>query len=133
MYHVKKPSLTSEGDRVLKEWSGFRTMLLDVGNFPMREVGSIEVWGHYLVYAIALGVGNRVMEQLRIEYPVEELEQTNFGTYYYTNYLFVNSLNHSVESGITSSSYTSNPGGTGGGFSGGTSGGSGGGSGGGAF
>ena len=133
VYHVKKPSLTSEGDRVLKEWSGFRTMLLDVGNFPMREVGSIEVWGHYLVYAIALGVGDRVMEQLRIEYPVEELEQTNFGTYYYTNYLFVNSLNHSVESGITSSSYTSNPGGTGGGFSGGTSGGSGGGSGGGAF
>lgn len=132
-YHSKNPSLTSEGDRAQKEWSGFRNMLADVGNFPMREVGSIEVWGHYLVYAIALGVGDRVMEQMQIEYPVEEWDHTAFGTYYFTSYLFVNSLNRSVESGITSSSATVNTSGTGGGFSGGSSGGTGGGSGGGAF
>lgn len=132
-YHLKNPSLTMEGDRAFKEWRGFKNMLLDVGNFPMRDVGSIDVWGHYLVYAIALGVGDRVMEQLQIEYPAEELNNSSFGTYYYTHYLFVNRLNQSVTAGVTASSYTPNASGTGGGFSGGSSGGSGGGSGGGAF
>lgn len=133
-YYVKHPPLTMEGDRAYKEWKGFRKMLEKTGDFPMQDVASLAGWDHYLVYAVALGLGDRVMKQMQITYPQEEWNDRAGGYMYYPNYWFVNSLNQSITSGITSSTpSSSSSSGTGGGFSGGSSGGSGGGSGGGAF
>lgn len=135
IYLVRHPALTYEGDRARKEWDSFANMLRNVGNFSMREVGSIVLWDHFLVYAIALGEADKVMKQLQMEFPQEELQTSYFGGYYYNPYLFYGAMNQSVSRGIASStpSSSSNAGGFGGGFSGGSSGGSGGGSGGGAF
>ena len=130
-----KPIMTAEGERTKQEWNGFRNMLKDVGDFPMREVGSIALWDHFLVYAVSLGVADKVMKQMQVEFPVNEIQASAFGSYYYmNNAIFLSSLNNSINTGVTKSMPTSsNSSGFGGGFSGGSSGGSGGGSGGGAF
>ncbi|CZQ88865.1 Hypothetical protein Tpal_1060 [Trichococcus palustris] len=134
-YSASRPIMTAEGERVKQEWEGFRNMLKDVGNFPMREVGSIALWDHFLVYAVSLGVADKVMKQMQIEFPVNEIQASAFGTYYYmNNAIFLSALNNSVSTGISKSMpSSSNSSGFGGGFGGGSSGGSGGGSGGGAF
>jgi len=135
VYSASRPIMTAEGERAMQEWKGFRNMLKDVGNFPMREVGSIALWDHFLVYAVSLGVADKVMEQMQIEFPVSDIQASAFGTYYYmNNAIFLSTLNNSVSTGISKSMPTSsNSSGFGGGFGGGSSGGSGGGSGGGAF
>ncbi|PTQ82241.1 putative membrane protein [Trichococcus patagoniensis] len=130
-----KPIMTAEGERTKQEWAGFRNMLKDVGDFPMREVGSIALWDHFLVYAVSLGVADKVMKQMKVEFPVNEIQASAFGSYYYmNNAIFLSMLNNSINTGVTKSMPTSsNSSGFGGGFGGGSSGGSGGGSGGGAF
>lgn len=57
-----KPIMTAEGERTKQEWNGFRNMLKDVGDFPMREVGSIALWDHFLVYAVSLERGRQSHE-----------------------------------------------------------------------
>jgi uncharacterized membrane protein len=130
-----KPIMTADGERTKQEWAGFRNMLKDVGDFPMREVGSIALWDHFLVYAVSLGVADKVMKQMQVEFPVNEIQASAFGSYYYmNNAIFLSTLNNSINTGVTKSMPTSsNSSGFGGGFGGGSSGGSGGGSGGGAF
>ncbi|MGX7349412.1 DUF2207 domain-containing protein [Dolosicoccus paucivorans] len=138
----KRPIRTAKEDELYQEWNGFKNMLNDVGNFKMREVGSLALWEEYLVYAISLGVADKVIKQMRLEFPAQELNQmqTRMGTFS-DPYFLTRSLQSSVNSAVaasrppqTSSNYRgTNTGGFGGGFSGGSSGGFGGGSGSGGF
>ena len=89
-----------------------------------KEVPAIEVWEHYLVYATAFGIADKVLKQLKTIYPnIDELDAINTSTYMYFMYHsdFQTSFSNSISSSI-SSSYTSASGG-GGGFSGGGGGG----------
>lgn len=138
----KRPIRTAKEDEMFQEWNGFKTMLNDVGNFKMREIGSLALWEEYLVYAISLGVADKVIKQMRLEFPVQELNQmqTRIGVFS-DPYFLTRSLQSSVNSAVaasrppqTSSNYRgTNTGGFGGGFSSGSSGGFGGGSGSGGF
>lgn len=134
-YYLKHPTLTSEGDRAQKEWAAFGRMLKEVDHFTMSDIASVELWDEYLVYAIAFGTADEVMEQMRIQYPEEEIRASSFGSYYYYNPYYLSTIDNQIKNGIqsTTPSSHSNSSGSGGGFSGGSSGGSGGGSGGGAF
>ena len=60
----------------LRRWQGFRRFLLDFSEMPRAELPSLIVWEHYLVYAVPLGVANRVVEQLHKIYPAEELSSS---------------------------------------------------------
>ena len=113
-------------------------MLKDLS--PMKRIEdlpSIQLWDHFLVYAISLGVAEHVIKVLKKLIP-DQLPDSVFyssqtGTIYYPIADFNSAFSSSYNS---SSSYVnggSNSGGFGGGFSGGSSGGSGGGSGGGGF
>lgn len=140
MFVLFKPIRTAEQDRRIKEWNGFKNMLNDIGNFNMREIGSLALWEEFLVYAISLGVADKVVEAMKMEFKPVELEQMNVGGGFYSNpYILTRgmnqSINHSVEvSQPKTAKYSgTNVGGFGGGFSGGSSGGSGGGSGAGGF
>lgn len=135
-----KPIRTADQDRRIQEWTGFKNMLNDIGNFNMREIGSLELWEEFLVYAISLGVADKVVEAMKMEFKPVELEQMRVGGGFYSNpYILTRGMNHSINNTIGSAQprttkYSgTNTGGFGGGFSGGSSGGSGGGSGAGGF
>lgn len=136
----KKPPMTTQQDKMTKEWQGFANMLEDVGQMDMRQVASLPLWDEYLVYAVSLGVADKVIDAMNKTYGAEELETLSMPGTFYSNPFYINQmLRNSVSENIVSaapkpSSYSgSNSGGFGGGFSGGSSGGFGGGSGAGGF
>lgn len=134
-YRAKYPPLTPEGDQARKEWRAFKRMLEDVGEFTMEDIGSINMWDTYLVYATAMGIADHVLEQMAIQYPEDDIYETSyFYPYYYHNPYYISGIHDPISRGMVSSApQSSSSSGSGGGFSGGSSGGSGGGSGGGAF
>ena len=96
----------------------------DVSLLNEKEVPAIEVWEHYLVYATAFGIADKVLKQLKTIYPnIDELDTINTSTYMYFMYHsnFSSSFTSSINSSI-SSAHSSATGG-GGGFSGGGGGG----------
>jgi uncharacterized membrane protein len=60
----------------LRRWQGFRRFLLDFSEMPRAELPSLVLWEHYLVYAVPLGVADRVIQQLGKIYPAEELARS---------------------------------------------------------
>lgn len=131
-----KLKYTKKGITHKDMWFAFSKFLNDFSKMQDYPVQSLVLWEHYLVYAVALGKAEKVIEQLRVMYPTE-LAETN--TNLYTNYAvmgfcrdshafsaFDKSFSHATTVAFTPSSSGS---GSGGGFSGG--GGSGGGGGGG--
>jgi uncharacterized membrane protein len=60
----------------LRRWQGFRRFLLDFSEMPRAELPSLALWEHYLVYAVPLGVADRVVQQLGKIYPAEELARS---------------------------------------------------------
>ena len=89
-----------------------------------KEIPDIALWEHFLVYATAFGIAEKVLKQLKIVYP--DLEQNlDINTYacmhimLHTN--FSSSFSNAISTSI-SSAYSSATGG-GGGFSGGGGGG----------
>ena len=131
-----RPIRTAEEDYNRQMWQGFANMLEDIGNFNMREIASLPLWEAFLVYAISLGVADKVTKAMEMEFSAAELDSLGMGHGYYGNpYLMTSLVRSSVASSVSaatpsssSSGYSgSNTGGFGGGFSGGSSGGSGGG------
>ncbi|MGX7418801.1 DUF2207 domain-containing protein [Carnobacterium gallinarum] len=136
------PIRTLKGETAVREWEAFKSMLQDVSNLKMADVGSLVLWDHFLVYAISLDVSTEVINALALQFPQEELTTMYVGSYYLYNPFFGTNLGSSISTSFESSfnnamgsavSNASSTDGTGGGFSGGSSGGFGGGSGGGAF
>lgn len=133
-----RPLRTYEQDKRIKEWNAFRKMLDDIGNMQMREIGSLALWDEFLVYAISLGVADKVVDAMEVQFKPTELREANFGGGFYTNPYVIHrmmyrSIDHSVKTSNSkmaeyqASRYKgNNSGGFGGGFSGGSSGGSGG-------
>lgn len=132
--NVVRPIRSAKEDEQRQMWDGFKNMLNDIGNFNMREIASLPLWEAYLVYAISLGVADKVTEAMAIEFSQAELETGHLGRGFYSNpYIMTSMMRNSVSSSVASAapkssgSSGSNTGGFGGGFSGGSSGGSGGG------
>ncbi|WP_124057880.1 DUF2207 domain-containing protein [Vaginisenegalia massiliensis] len=136
----KWPIRSAKQDQMKQEWQGFKQMLHDIGQFNMREIGSLALWEEYLVYAVSLGVADKVVDAMNMEFNPGELAQgrlINGGMN--DPYILAHTMRYSVRNSIStatpkstgsSGGYSgSNSGGFGGGFSGGSSGGFGGGSG----
>jgi uncharacterized membrane protein len=60
----------------LRRWQGFRRFLLDFSEMARAELPSLALWEHYLVYAVPLGVADRVVQQLGKIYTPEELSRS---------------------------------------------------------
>lgn len=124
-------------------WKAFRKFLLHFSEMPRHDVPSLIIWEHYLVYAVTLGVADKVIKQLEIVFPNLEDGQYRFGYGWYYYHMhpgrslnqglsnFTSSLDRSFAQSIQAATGQSSSGsGAGGGFSGGGGGGFGGGGGG---
>jgi uncharacterized membrane protein len=128
--------------RVLEHrWRRFGDYLTDYSLIPERGPEYLALWGHWLVYAVPLGVAETVTRNLETKLSEAELEEVGGGWYpmmYYHGHLYggfgsgLSSVTAAIPTSAIASSPQSSAGGAGGGFSGG-GGGGGGGSGGGGF
>ncbi|MBE3127603.1 MAG: DUF2207 domain-containing protein [Candidatus Atribacteria bacterium] len=130
---------TQTGVNEYTKWRAFKQFLLHFSNMKDYEIPSIVVWEHYLVYAISLGVADKVISKLKLVLSNQDISLTN-STYLYTMTDSSGRLNSSmfksfdtVFSSAFASTSTGSSTGSGGGFSSGGGGGGGGGGGAGAF
>ena len=121
---VTGESWTKHGKEYDKKWKNFKKYLTDFSLIKEYPPESVAVWNHYLVYATALGVADKVKEAMKIHLPAESLDRDYNSAYHYHHYggyaLMSAGLSSAMDSGSSSSS-------DGGGSVGGGSGGGGGG------
>ena len=115
---------TQKGIDEKEMWRGLKKYMEDFSMLDKREVPEIAIWEHFLVFATAFGIADKVLKQLKVVYPnIENDLNVNTYTYMYlmmnTNFSssFSNAISTSMSSAYTSAS------GRGGGFSGGGGGG----------
>ncbi len=117
----------SENDLAL--WEAFGRFLDDFTTFDRKELPEFLVWREYMVYAVAMGKGQKTAEALAVTYP----ETSGTGTFHHDFYRFFEnpSLYHALDSigqevaevsspassGGSGSDHWSNSSGGGGGFS----------------
>ena len=115
---------TQEGINEKEQWNASKKFMEDFSMLDKKELPEIALWEHFLVYATAFGIADKVLKQLKIVYP--DIEQ-NFDINTYTcMYImlhtdFTSGFSNAISSSM-SSAYSSATGG-GGGFSGGGGGG----------
>jgi len=124
---------TQTGINEYTKWRAFKQFLLHFSNMKDYEIPSIVVWEHYLVYAISLGVADKVISKLKLVLSNQDISLTN-STYLYSMTDRSGRLNSSMFKSfdtVFSSAFatTSSSTGSGGGFSSGGGGGGGGGAG----
>ncbi|MCT7689081.1 MAG: DUF2207 domain-containing protein, partial [Lactobacillus crispatus] len=126
---------TEKGAEITNQVRSFKKMLENIGNFKMRDIGELILWEDIMPYAVALGLSEKVLKQLRLEFSESELATSDLVVYQalYLNNSSSNNFEHSFTSAFNAGSSISSDSGSSGGFSSGSSGGFGGGSGGGAF
>ncbi|MCR8969558.1 DUF2207 domain-containing protein [Facklamia sp. 7083-14-GEN3] len=133
----KHPLMTTEQQEMRDKWQAFRKMLKDIGRFNVRKIASLPLWEEYLVFATSLGVADRVVKAIELEFKPSEIQAQGQRHYplahpYLYGSLFRNQVTQSIQSVSPQSTGQggfagNNKGGFGGGFSGGSMGGSGGG------
>ena len=131
---------SKKGNEDYVRWKAFKKFLEDFSSFEDYPVPSIIIWEHYLVYATSFGIADKVSEQLKLKFKLEEVSNTDctFVVYFGFNHR-IGRFNRTVggmrsSASMTVARYTAQrTGGSfggrgGGGFSGGSSFGGGGGS-----
>ena len=147
IFSGSKRKLSLEAEEAYARWSAFKKFLVDYSNLEEAKTASVHIWEHYFVYAVALGVAEKVARAYKkISALRGEDENIGVGRYYrpslMNSYMYsrafrnverytAGAANRSIRE--VSKSNHSSAGGRGGGFSGGSSGGGGGRGGGGAF
>ncbi|HDP70648.1 MAG TPA: DUF2207 domain-containing protein [Actinobacteria bacterium] len=120
------------------QWAAFKKFLLHFSQIKEALPSSMEIWEHYLVYAVGLGVAKEVIEQLKIVIPAmgEGVTAAYAGPAWIESSRGIEGLsgleslgNSFASASAVASSAMSSASGGGGGFSGGGGGGSGGGAG----
>lgn len=117
--------LTPVGADHYAKWQAFKRFLLHFSEMEQSTIPSLQVWEHYLVYAVSLGVAKEVMKQLQVVYP--ELKEQSFiaGTAWSRMAVAqgsgFNSLNSTLQQSFKTAFHSSSSSGSGGGggFSGG--------------
>ena len=147
IFVVSRRRYSLKAEQLKSRWNAFKKFLIDYSNLEEAKLASIHIWEHYFVYAIALGVAEKVAAGYRKIFKESDLRNNNIDSFhrrmplmymYGTNRAFrnierttTNAVNRSTSA--LANSRRSSSSGRGGGFSGGSSGGGGGRGGGGAF
>ena len=132
MFTLFLEKLTPAGADHRAKWKAFKRFLLHFSEMERSTIPALEIWEHYLVYAVTLGVAKQVIKQLQVVYPqLHDQAHLAASPYMYmvmSNPASFDSLTSSMQQSfrVARSSSSSGSGG-GGGFSGGGGGGGGGG------
>lgn len=75
IYRIKKRTIY--GNELYAKWKAFRNFLLNFSSMDDYPIPGVIVWEHYIVYATVLEIADKVMSQLQVKLPKEELDDTN--------------------------------------------------------
>ena len=117
---------TKDGRVFSLKWQNFEKYLTDYSLIEKYPPASIIIWDHYIVYAMALGVAETALKNMKLASPVGQMERSHFHYVYYYPF-FYSGMRSAYSSSIPQSSGGGGIGGIGGGFGGGGIGGGGGG------
>lgn len=112
---------TPEGKLFHKQWNNFSKYLTDFSALNEHPPESIKIWDFYMVYAVALGVADKALENMKLIVPSEQLEHSNFYPVHHGivfGSIFQSAYQASAPKG-SSGSGSGGVGGVGGGFGGG--------------
>lgn len=118
----KMTILSQEGEDSLAFWQAFGSFLDDFTLFDEKDLPEFPVWKEYLVYAVALGKGERLIKVLAVRYPslMSDEDDTYFSAFYHNgrfNTEFFDTLNKVQKATYQARVYESSGSGDGGGFS----------------
>lgn len=145
IFTVTRKRLSLAAEEAYARWTAFKKFLVDYSNLEEAKLASIHLWEHYFVYAIALGVAEKVAKGYKKIRGTSENDELvgRYNRHSLMNAYMYNRAFRSVERSTVdvvnrsmrevAKSNRSSSSGRGGGFSGGSSGGGGGRGGGGAF
>ena len=68
--------LTETGAEEKAKWKGLKNYLEEYSLIEDREVVELAIWEKYLVYATAFGIADKVIEQMKANYPEVFIEET---------------------------------------------------------
>lgn len=140
-YTFSRKRASLEKEKAISRWEAFKKFLVDYSNLEEAKLASIELWEHYFVYAVALGVAEKVAKGYSKIMSKKGEESTIIGGRGYRNNSLMNMYlySHAFRSMERNTSFVaqramesvarssrSSARGRGGGFSGGSSGGGGG-------
>lgn len=98
--NLKRRSINGNEDFV--RWKAFEKFLLEFSNFDDYPMPAIAIWEHYMVYAVAFGIADKVNQQLRLKFTKMNLSYENsigstrfmrFHYCYYLSYRINSSMN----------------------------------------
>lgn len=107
---------TPEGRTYYEKWKAFEHFITDFSQIKRYPPESVIVWEHFIVYATALGIADKVVSNMQLMLPKEEAERIGI----YAHPAISASFNHAFNSGIAKANEGS--GRSGGGFGGGVGG-----------
>ncbi len=93
IYRIKKR--TKSGNELYTQWKAFRNFLLTFSSMDDYPIPGVIVWEHFLVYATVLEIADKVMDQLKVKLPEEELDNEN-STYLNKRTMYNRYYNRSV-------------------------------------
>lgn len=136
IYNLCWTKRTPKGNEDYRKWKAFKKFLIDFSLLKEREIPEVILWEKYMVYAVVLGVADKVSKAMNVK--IKELDPNGViyspSFYPYLHLNLAHTVNSAVHNAITesiskavASSSNSSGGGFGGGFSSGGGGGFGGG------
>lgn len=92
---------TAKGQKILLQILGLREVLNNIGNFKRKVANDIILWGTLLPYAVALGISDKVIKDLKVKFG-SELKDTDvlYDNIWFDDYFNVNDLNNSFDQSI---------------------------------
>ncbi len=89
--HIKRRS--KQGNEEYTMWMAFKHFLEEFSHFEDYPMPSIEIWQHYMVYAVSFGIADLVEKQLRFKFKdtklPEEYEKQFYGYSRFNTYMIL--------------------------------------------
>ena len=68
---------SKKGNEDFVRWKAFKKFLEDFSSFEDYPVPSLIIWEHYLVYATSFGIADKVSEQLKLKFNLEQISSVD--------------------------------------------------------
>lgn len=102
IYIVFSTKKTKEGNDDYNKWMAFKKFLLDFGRFQEKELPEIYLWEHFLVYATAFGIADKVRKSMEMKIKEYNLDTSNtyIPVFYTNNVVIGDTIKNSITTGI---------------------------------
>lgn len=99
-----KIKYTDLGKKEYIKWHGLRNFLIDFSKMEEKEIKEVSLWEKYLVYGVALGVGKKVLDEIKVKIQQQDIniDYTTLDNMMMASYMS-SSINRLASSVVTNS------------------------------